>query len=176
MPNHRPIVSLMCAAVLMGCSDSAGIDRAIAPTAISFAKEASGPSANGHGHLVFTAPDGDGLRTFSFHARTHEDGTTTGSFEVHNRATDARAHGDIDCLRIVGNRAYMSGMNTKSTDPRVHGRPFFFSVQDNGEGKNAPPDRISFHLTFLPPGPSFACNVPFAEPEHPVQGNIQVKP
>ena len=176
MLNPKVILSIVCAAAVIGCSESADI-RGISPTEISFAKGASGPSANGQGHLIFTAPEGDtGLRTFSFHARTREDGTTTGSFEVHNRATDSRAHGEIDCLRIVGNIAYMSGVNTKSTDPRLPGRPFFFSVQDNGEGRNAPPDRISFHLTFLPPGPSFACNTAFANPDHPVEGNIQVKP
>jgi hypothetical protein len=78
---------------------------------------------------------------------------------------------------IAGNEAFMSGVVTNSNVPGPN--PFvFFAVQDNGQGRNDPPDKITFlflvppfiDCTFFPPPipPSFL---------NPIErGNIQVLP
>ncbi len=177
MLSLKNLGSLACAVALASCSTEPTAPTGIAgdELSVSFAHQASGPSASGHGQFNTIGPEGPELRTFSFHARTHPDGTTRGSYELTNRAQDVRIHGEIDCLRIVGNIAYMSGTNTKHTTPALEGLPSFFSVMDNGEGNNDPPDLISLLFTFL--AGSITCNVPFVNPTFPVEGgNIQVKP
>ena len=173
MLNLKPVALLACAAALVSCNERSTTGPTSAE--INLSMGASGPSASGHGHFNTVGPEGPELRTFSFHARTHADGTTRGSYELHNRAQNARIHGEIDCLRIVGNIAYMSGVHTHHTTPAFEGLASFFSVMDNGEGNTIVPDLISLLFTFNPPGPS--CNVTFVNPTFPIDGgNIQVNP
>ena len=132
----------------------------------------SGPSASGHGNLT----TGGELRTFSFTAVTHKDGTVTGQAQLISRATDTRIHMEIDCLRVVGNIAIMSGTITNSNVPAFEGRPAIFRVQDNGEGANDPADRISL-VSIFPAGFAINCNSNFSTPLIPIDGgNIQVRP
>ena len=51
----------------------------------------------------------------------------------------------IDCLRVVGNVAHMSGITTRSINPveAPVGEIRRFVVVDNGEGSNSSPDLIS---------------------------------
>lgn len=139
---------------------------------ISAGANNSGSSANGHGN--YTEADGE-LRTFSFHART-KDGVTKGSFVVNNRSNGHFLKGNIDCLNIVGNTATMSGTITSSSveDLVPVGTKTRFGVVDNGEGSEAPPDRMSRFANFS----QASCD------ESPITfhsltvegGNIQVKP
>jgi hypothetical protein len=111
------------------------------------------PSASGHGNRISLGE----LRTFSFTAVEHADGTVTGEAEVFNRGWPVIAHWKIDCLQFVGeNRAIASGAITHSDDPVVEvGRIAVFGVEDNGEGENAPPDRITTVPDYAPPK---SCN------------------
>lgn len=146
------------------------------------------PSAAGHGNRI----SGGELRTFSFTAVKHADGTVTGESETFNRAFPIRVHTKIDCLKFVGgNRAIMSGPITHSTDPEVAtiGDIAVFGVEDNGEGENAPPDRITHVPVYAPPK---SCNeftldgddlIEIGAPppradflREILDGNIQVKP
>ena len=71
----------------------------------------SGPSATGAGHFEI---DGE-LRTFSFTANTHRDGTVKGQAQLYNRALGTRTHLEIDCLRVVGTTAFPRFSNATST-------------------------------------------------------------
>ena len=62
-------------------------------------------SATGSGHMV--RPDGS-FRSFSFSARKHADGTVDGQMQLNSRGFDVFVHIEIDCLRVVGNVAYMT--------------------------------------------------------------------
>jgi hypothetical protein len=102
---------------------------------------ASSPGAYGHGNLISTGA----LRTFSFSVTTHADGTVDGHFNVYNRGLDVRLFVDIDCaVFLPGGRAILSGPITMSSNPDFAvGRVGVFGVEDNGEGSNAPVDRMT---------------------------------
>jgi hypothetical protein len=113
------------------------------------------PTASGHANLSV----GDGqTRTFSFAAVQHLDGTVTGQGEVNNPSFPIRVHFAIDCLKFGGgNRVIASGPVTQSSDPSTIGigRISVFAVEDNGEGANAAPDRITTIPDYAPPK---SCN------------------
>ena len=90
-------------------------------------------SATGSGHMV--RPDGT-FRSFSFSARKYADGSVNGEMQLNSRGFDVFVHIAIDCLRIEGNRAHMSGRITYSSNPAegVVGELNRVVVQDNGEG------------------------------------------
>jgi hypothetical protein len=124
----------------------------------SLASAAAGggnPTASGHANLSV----GDGqTRTFSFDAVQHVDGTVTGQVEVNNPSFPIRVHSAIDCLKFDGgNRVIASGPVTQSSDPGTIaiGRIAVFAVEDNGEGANAAPDRITTIPDYDPPK---SCN------------------
>ena len=110
-------------------------------------------SATGSGQMH--AGDGS-LRTFSFNAVERGDGMVTGQAQLVNRQTGsaAQVHVEIDCLNVFGNLAIASGVVTQSFNPAGIGLVSTFAVEDNGEGANAPSDRITLLLTFplVPPG------------------------
>jgi len=89
-------------------------------------------------------PDGT-FRSFSFSARKYADGTVDGELQLNSRGFDVFVHIKIDCLRVEGNTAYMSGLITHSSNPEegVVGELNRWAVQDNGEGSDAEPDRVS---------------------------------
>ena len=99
-------------------------------------------SATGSGHMV--RPDGT-FRSFSFTATKRADGTVTGEVQLNSRSFDVFVHINVDCLRVEGNTAYMSGRITHSSDlaQGFIGELNRWAVQDNGEGPDAAPDRVS---------------------------------
>jgi hypothetical protein len=99
-------------------------------------------SATGSGHMV--RPDGT-FRSFSFAASKRADGTVTGEVQLNSRGFDVFVHINVDCLRVDGNTAYMSGRITfvSNPDEGVVGELNRWAVQDNGEGADAPPDLVS---------------------------------
>jgi hypothetical protein len=123
---------------------------------LASAAAASGnPSASGHANI--TVGDGQ-TRTFSFTAVQHMDGTVTGQGTVNNPSFPIRVHFEIDCLKFDGdNRVIASGPVTQSSDPDTVavGRIAVFAVEDNGEGVNASPDRITTIPDYDPPK---SCN------------------
>lgn len=127
------------------------------------AAKKNGPSANGHGNLVM---DG-ALRTFSFHARESKGGDVHGNFELKNRQLGVRAHAHLDCLRVDGDEAFISGVLTQvdGVEGSFIGDEVWFHVKDNGEGRGDPPDQISIVLVELPPvtPDPFECQTPLDE-------------
>ena len=110
---------------------------------------ASSPGAYGHGNLISTGA----LRTFSFSVTTDADGTVTGHFNVYNRGLDVRLFVDIDCATFLPEgRAIVGGLITMSSNPAFAvGRFSVFAVEDNGEGSNAPVDRMTTVPDYAPP-------------------------
>ena len=90
-------------------------------------------SATGSGHMV--RPDGT-FRSFSFSARRYADGNANGQLQLNSRGFDVFVHIRIDCLRLDGNTAYMSGLITKTSNPAEGeiGELNRVIVRDNGEG------------------------------------------
>jgi hypothetical protein len=133
-------------------------------------------SATGSGHMIRHGFN----RTFSFTARKYADGTVKGQLQLNSREFDVHIHMNIDCLRIEGNTAHMSGRITHTSNPdeAVVGELNRLVVQDNGEGKNAPPDMISgIPANNTPPLDTATCETnPNRVPDRIVErGNIQVR-
>jgi hypothetical protein len=158
MPTSRHVATLLCAGTLLACSAEPNSSHVLAPQLrlSETPVNAAGPSASGHANVTLV-PSG-ALRTFSFHARVMPDGTVEGEYDNHNRQLGTSNHGDVDCLRFIGtNRAVMSGTIRRTNNPggTVGGRTIF-TVEDNGEGDDDPPDRVS-QLLLLPPGSNQDC-------------------
>lgn len=142
------------------------------------ALKASGPSANGQGAFIWN----DNMRHFTFHANTMPDGSVKGNGVLTYNGGAVNIKFDIDCMYLISDKtAQLSGVITShSTDPNSVGAPCFFVVTDNGQGKNAPADQITFLYYY--PGQTFVidCTEDFGAVEEDfvsiTSGNIQVKP
>jgi hypothetical protein len=125
-------------------------------------------SATGSGHMQL----GGELRTFSFNAIEREDGSVSGHALLQARVIDTTGHVDVDCLNVVGNVALISGTARDGTTRA-------FGVEDNGEGGNASPDRITlvFSGPFFTPGVCMVLTPADAAPFlMPIEdGNVQVR-
>lgn len=179
-----PVVALT-AAVLMSCADSTGpttTDQEIEPDILAnLGQNPVTRSATGSGQYHTLS----GLwRTFSFNGTSKADGTARGRF--HFRIHDAqgegsRIWGDITCLTIEGNQAWLAGYVTKAGNPNHVGRAHGFRVVDNGQGQNATPDQITVTWpgtsdpTFVQPD-EYCENKP-SQTLHTVEsGNVQIHP
>jgi hypothetical protein len=161
----------------------AGLMAAVAALgAATSAAGETGPvlaSATGAGQ-VHVGPGGEFLRTFSVTAREYADGTDRGEAQIQNRfGPFGPIHIEIDCLKVVGNSAYMSGFVKNITDPTLgitEDSKVFFAVQDNGEGPESPPDMLSFVLfTGEPTGPTCEEILDLGFVFAVEDGNIQVR-
>jgi hypothetical protein len=131
-------------------------------------------SATGSGHMVRNGF----YRTFSFSARKYADGTSTGQLQLRSPEFDVVVHLAINCLRVVGNRAHISGVITRTSNPdeAFVGERNRLVVEDNGEGPAAPPDMVSG----IPANPGNTnpetCETNTLVPNRIVEnGNVQVR-
>ena len=144
---------------------------------------AGGPqSATGHGNLTV----GGELRTFSFNAIRHQDGTVTGEWELKSRATDVVMHGQVTCLLAIARptqgAAFMGGVVTRvdGDAPGVEpGTPVAFSAFDNGEGNDNFADAMTLVQPTTPDVVARQCAIGLRVGGGAVpieDGNIQVRP
>jgi hypothetical protein len=131
-------------------------------------------SATGSGHMVRNGF----YRTFSFSARKYADGTSKGQLQLRSPEFDVVVHLTINCLRVVDNRAHMSGVITftSNTDEAFVGERNRLVVEDNGEGPAAAPDMVSG----IPANPGNTnpetCETNTLVPNRIVEnGNVQVR-
>lgn len=117
------------------------------------------------------------LRTFSFAVRMDAEGIATGMAQVENRAISETFQLSVDCIRVAGTNAIVSGVITRHTDVHALGLTGIFAVQDSGEGSVDPPDLVTQVFFFRPGvincvdlGPEDAA--PFLVPIG--AGNVQV--
>lgn len=130
--------------------------------------------ATGSGHMTFEGA----FRNFAFTAREYSNDTVKGRMQLKNRASGVMLHAKLDCLEIFGQVAVMSGVATGSNFPELEGAVVLFAVEDNGEGVNAPPDRITEVFLDEPPPIPGLCELAGPPPEFllaPIEkGNVQV--
>ncbi len=128
---------------------------------------------------AFPAPDGQ-FRTFSLQVQRHADGTVSGSFQYNNHGVSSMGQGIITCFTVIGNQAWLGGEFVRSDIPALVGLEAAFIVIDNGEGKNATADQISF-IASQPAGSGLAQAQCDFTPQglfllHDVEkGNIQIR-
>lgn len=136
----RAALTLVFAISFAGCESSTIVEPDMDP---SFARSGSAPvqSVSGGGTVDVTA----GRSTYAFHASINGAGAVKGKFELHFSSSPTQVHGDVTCLVIDGNQAWLGGVITRSNDEGAFGvgGEIVWSAEDNGEGKNADPDRVS---------------------------------
>ena len=89
-----------------------------------------------------------------------------------------KLRGDVVCLQVLGNQAFILAMETRTNDAIPQGEQFFLHVVDNGNPVGGvPPDliRISFDGFIIPPSPGFPCGQPVLPPVPLGEGNIVVQ-
>jgi hypothetical protein len=129
---------------LAGCGD----DRVgFEPDEAGLSLAAGGVAASliGSGSHIRIGAEGEELTTFAFNAIRRVDGTATGQWQYHFRAAGFSMHGDVTCLTISGNEAWVGGtvLEVTSPDPAIQallGVDMWWRSRDNGEGPSAPPD------------------------------------
>jgi len=103
---------------------------------------------------------------FSLSAVEHGDGTVTGEYTDQAGQGEGGFHAQLNCLLVVGNQAWVSGVITSGSIPSIGldltGFPVITRVADIGTSANDPPDQISFSFignptpcTAAPPLPLF---------------------
>ena len=124
---------------MVACDSPTSISRLDAAPSLNRSDAAPVHSVTGGGQLV----GADWTETYGFTARVDGEGNVNGEVTMH--LSDApRLHGEVTCLAVDGSFAWIGGVVTASEDKTVIplGTPFWFRVQDNGQGPDAP-DRIS---------------------------------
>lgn len=129
---------VLCAALaLAACQDdpvAPGLAGATPTFSMSDARVVQ--SVTGNGHVV-------GSRTYSVDVRKLADGSVTGWYHVQHRGKGGtRLWVAPDCMRVVGNKAWIGGVVVAAAAPGNVGQPYAFRVVDTGEGAQAEPDSI----------------------------------
>ena len=121
-------------------------------------------------HYTFQAQRDEPTPTNPFAAR--------GEARFHQRTAGVHGHIRIDCLRVVGREATLSGIVTRSSDPTIVGFEAVFSVIDgdvSGEPPRAPDFATSIKLHAVGTGSN--CAIPEEFDFVPVdEGNVEVRP
>jgi hypothetical protein len=152
------------------------------------------PTASGHGNLRISDYDNE-LRTFSFTAVQHKDGSVTGEAQLVNRFQDRHLHLTLNCMVItpeaipgllpVVNIAVISGTIDSDNTGVYTGWTGIFVVADAGEGVNVDAwlggDWITLVQLYDPSlgynANTFAWDSSEFWSWNPIEaGNIQVKP
>lgn len=129
------------------------------------------------GGSAHSATGGGSTQSFHFgftaqpHLNGNVAGTVTGNAEVVFAAPNPGSlHIEVNCLVIVGNDAYMSGVLTYSAFGLAKGTEMLFGVEDDDSA--SAPDRIS--TIYYSPAPAFTCHTFHAKPHWVVQGHIEI--
>lgn len=137
-------------------------------------------SVVGSGHI----PQGEeDRRVFSFAAAQRADGSVTGQFTLlitssvlgSENPSITRIEADVTCMSASGNRAWVGGVVTNSSNPAWIGMETGWAVEDNGEGANSF-DLISLMNVPGPPGlAQSVCDSRARIPNLLIEtGNVQV--
>jgi hypothetical protein len=94
---------------------------------------------------------------FSLTALQRADGSVTGEWVDRTSQVNGGGgvHVVVNCLNVIGNRAYLSGVITQGGSDQI-GQLALTKVVDNGSSTKDPPDEISFTINF--PGLTTDCN------------------
>jgi len=99
---------------------------------------------------------------FSLTAVEHGDGTVTGEYTDQYGQGDGGFHAQLNCLLVVGNQAWVSGVITSGNAGGfdLTGLPVITRVADVGTSANDPPDLISFSFVGVATPCTAAPNLP----------------
>jgi hypothetical protein len=118
----------------------------------------SNPNTESHGDFQFVTPDGN-----PFHVAGHSMDNPGG---VHGAVEQSGPgfiwEGDAYCISTWGNKAVTAWEITGITSlppPLAVGWQIYTAVEDNGQGANAPSDRVSLEFYFCPPGWPTLCEI-----------------
>jgi hypothetical protein len=179
MLTMRRRLALVLGVAVGGCT--AGPDGALGPGRTfdgSPLFAAGGATQQVTGHANVFLPLFQAEQKYSNSAVRHADGSVSGEFELKSEQDGGvRVHGNVICFTIVGNRARMGGIVEQSSEPAFVGLHVVWTVVDNGEGKNDPPDQTSDFFVVPPAIAQAHCATGFNLPLLPVLGgNLQVHP
>ena len=166
----------------LACSDVAQDPTGVTPSDRSLAAEAAAPDrATGHWEVEI----GLDKAKYSASAVRQADGTVAGQFQVLETSPDSktRVHGETTCLRALPDGSAIAGGVITSENIEGFdgvGLDALWLVQDNGEGRNDPPDMATDIRYGFPAGTADAicagAPVPAQLVPFPVErGNIQVR-
>lgn len=182
MGSNR-ILIVVATAVALGCSEGA-----VPPTAQSDGQTLQASAGNPVVHRVTAgSPDictalGDKPgcdANFSLSAVQRADGSATGQWVDRFSQVNGGSgiHVALDCLNVIGNRAYVSGVVTQSVNSDDVGKDGLTKVVDNGGSANDPPDEIS--ITFVGTGDVDCNSLPAFDDVIPLfptpQGQVTVR-
>jgi hypothetical protein len=135
-------------------------------------------SVQGHGIPVDHSATGGGSTVpfhFGFTAQSHLNGkvagTVTGNAQVLFSAPNpGPLHIEVNCLVVIGNDAYISGVLTYSAFGLTKGTRMLFGVQDDDSA--AKPDLISD--IYFSHSLADTCHTFHAKPHYALQGNTEI--
>lgn len=115
--------------------------------------------------------------TYAMTAHKDADGAVSGHITVKGLNGEISFTGDVTCLQVQDNLAWVGVHITRSdasSGPYGEGGGLWFRLQDNGEGADAPVDRIS---SLNPNGGAARCNEKRVglSLAWEMQGNVQVR-
>jgi hypothetical protein len=146
---------------------------------------ATGVQASASGSSHFTLHNVFGLNTlvvrdFSWTATQTATGKINGWFNYQDVEDGAvfSARGDVTCLTIQGNQAWIGATIVGSNDPSNVGLDSWWHVTDNGEGQNAQQDVTTLIGTGDPGAAQAFCDTapPYRFPWLVDNRSIQVRP
>ena len=120
------------------------------------------------------------LRRFTIAARDL-DGRVSGEYEVVTRATNVRVRGEVTCLSVVDNRAFVGGTIEEASlpfPPEIVERLTGVAVEVVDNGRAGGVDEISVLGLFVddPEGPQRFCDQAVPGPVGPIdRGRLQVR-
>lgn len=146
---HTPLV--VCAFLAVACSEAPVAPQAGDDPSIPLRASGAGHQVSVGGADVCTAfglsPGCDA--NYSLNAREMPDGSDQGEWhDTINFPPVVGVHVAIDCLNVVGNEAWVSGVVTNP--PSAAGTRVITKMADNGTSSNDPPDQISFTWDAFP--------------------------
>jgi hypothetical protein len=157
--RNTTLLAALCAAVLIGCEPVSEPDVTVPDPSL-----ATGPVTETAFGTAYTPGPEDFsgfMRTFSFSAIA-KDGTVEGQFQYRILGTEHWGQGEVTCMTIVGNTAFIGGVYIRASNPNSIGKQKVFVVKDNGAGPNAEPDKITY--IYNGNAQAFCANPPDWEP------------
>ena len=121
------------------------------------------------------------MESYGFQAQIGADGDVKGKAVFQFRPQDAKFFGDITCLHVNGNDAWLGGELTRIDVEGFPPLPIYFvwMVRDNGQGAASVSDQVGPLLISLNPNRAATCTMePVPDPPVPLtdltNGNIKV--
>ncbi|MEN3337655.1 MAG: hypothetical protein V7647_1331 [Acidobacteriota bacterium] len=172
------LVTAFAAAACDASSTSAPQPDALAPATASSAKSgATAPeAARGAGTVRF----GPNVEHIKFRAEravvTGNPFAATGKASFNSRTAHVRGRIEINCLRVTGNTATLSGIVTRSNDPTIVGWEALFQVVDNDLPKTGKKQDLSSTVLLHEVGVGPDCSIPSEFDLVPIKGHVEVEP